>query len=185
MKIISISGKAQSGKDTTAALLKEVLETDGYTVLIAHYADLLKYICKTFFGWNGVKDEAGRQMLQYIGTDVVRKQNPDYWVNFLLSVLNLFPHEWDYVLIPDSRFPNELDCIRQSDIDSVHLRIERPGLVSPLTPEQQNHPSETALDDVAADYHIVNDGALEDLRKKVIDLAVKMNGAHQTTLWEK
>lgn len=73
MKIISISGKAQSGKDTTAALLKEVLETDGYTVLIAHYADLLKYICKTFFGWNGVKDEAGRQMLQYIGTDSARR----------------------------------------------------------------------------------------------------------------
>lgn len=50
MKVITISGKAQNGKDTTAGLLKAALEADGYKVLITHYADLLKYICKQFFG---------------------------------------------------------------------------------------------------------------------------------------
>ena len=45
MKVITISGKAQNGKDTTAGLLKAALEADGYKVLITHYADLLKYIC--------------------------------------------------------------------------------------------------------------------------------------------
>ena len=48
MKVITISGKAQNGKDTTAGLLKSALEADGYKVLITHYADLLKYICKQF-----------------------------------------------------------------------------------------------------------------------------------------
>ena len=42
MKIIAISGKAQHGKDTTAEFLKSELETHGYKVQIAHYADLLK-----------------------------------------------------------------------------------------------------------------------------------------------
>ena len=51
MKVITISGKAQNGKDTTAGLLKAALEADGYKVLITHYADLLKYICKQFFGY--------------------------------------------------------------------------------------------------------------------------------------
>ena len=74
MKVITISGKAQNGKDTTARLLKDVLEDDGNTVLIAHYADLLKYICKQFFGWDGNKDEQGRHTLQYVGTDVIRKE---------------------------------------------------------------------------------------------------------------
>ena len=60
MKIIAISGKAQHGKDTTAGFLKSTLEADGYKVQVAHYADLLKYICKQFFGWNGQKDDAGR-----------------------------------------------------------------------------------------------------------------------------
>ena len=34
MKVITISGKAQNGKDTTAGLLKAALEADGYKVLI-------------------------------------------------------------------------------------------------------------------------------------------------------
>ena len=47
MKVITISGKAQNGKDTTAGLLKAALEADGYKVLITHYADLLKYIASS------------------------------------------------------------------------------------------------------------------------------------------
>ena len=37
MKVITISGKAQNGKDTTAGLLKAALEADGYKVLIMLY----------------------------------------------------------------------------------------------------------------------------------------------------
>ena len=43
MKVICISGKAQHGKDTTAGILKDQLESDGYRVLIAHYADSVSY----------------------------------------------------------------------------------------------------------------------------------------------
>ena len=184
MKIILLSGKARHGKDTAAEFLKEALEADGYSVLIAHFADLLKYICKTFFGWDGVKDDLGRKTLQYVGTDVIREKQPDYWVDFLLSVLKLFPNEWDYVLIPDCRFPNELEKTRGSGVDTLCLRVERPGFVNGLTPEQQNHPSETAMAGVAADLYILNDGSVETLRRKIAELVVEMNGAHQTTLFE-
>ena len=44
MKVICISGKAQHGKDTSAKLIKMILEANGYKVLIAHYGDLVKYI---------------------------------------------------------------------------------------------------------------------------------------------
>ena len=63
-RVITISGKARSGKDTTALLLKEALEKKGYRVLITHYADLLKFVCKEYFGWNGEKDEEGRTLIQ-------------------------------------------------------------------------------------------------------------------------
>ena len=62
MKVILISGKARHGKDATAHFIKNALETDGYSVLVAHYGDLVKYICKTFFGWNGEKDDNGRTL---------------------------------------------------------------------------------------------------------------------------
>ncbi len=117
MKVILISGKAQHGKDTTAGFLMDALKADGYSVLVAHYGDLVKYVCKTFFNWNGEKDEAGRTLLQKVGTDVVRAQCQDYWVSFITDIMEFFPGEWDYVLIPDCRFPNEVNyCSIQPEI---------------------------------------------------------------------
>lgn len=173
MKVITISGKAQNGKDTTAGLLKSTLEADGHRVLIAHYADLLKYICKQFFGWNGQKDEAGRHILQYVGTDIIRQKYPDFWVEFVTSMLELFPNEWDYVLIPDCRFPNEINYLKENGLDVVHLRVVRSNFKSPLTPEQQAHPSETALDNVKPDYYIANNGTMTDLKRTVVDWVIE------------
>lgn len=184
MKVILISGKARHGKDTTAGFLRSALEADGNSVLVAHYSDLVKYVCKTFFGWNGEKDEAGRTLLQKVGTDAIRVKRPDYWVSFISDIMEFFPGEWDYVLIPDCRFPNEVDYIKNAGFDAVHLRIVREGFVSPLTPEQQAHPSETALDDVQADYYITNNGSLKDLQSSVIEWLVELNGQHQTTFEE-
>ena len=45
-KVICISAKARHGKDTAAEILKEYLEHKGQRVLITHYADLLKFICR-------------------------------------------------------------------------------------------------------------------------------------------
>lgn len=176
IKIIVISGKAQHGKDTTAIYLKEQLEDNGERVLITHYGDLVKYVCKTFFGWDGEKDEAGRRILQYVGTDVIRAEFPDYWVNFISEILKLFPNEWDYVLIPDCRFPNEVEKLIADGHDVFHIRVVRPYFQSPLTAEQQNHPSETALDDCVADYVIHSDGELCDLRERVNTLLTRLLG---------
>lgn len=168
MKVIAVSGRARHGKDTVANILQKQLEEDGHRVLITHYADLLKYICTTFFKWNGEKDEAGRTLLQYVGTDVVRKNNPDYWVDFVADILNYFEDQWDYVVIPDTRFPNEFNRLKERGLDAVHLRVVRPDFISPLTKEQQAHPSETALDDVKPDFYIVNDSDLKTLKRKTI-----------------
>lgn len=162
MKVICISGKAQHGKDTTAAILKKCLEERGNRVLVTHYADLLKYICKSFFGWDGVKDDNGRHILQYVGTDVIRQKAPDYWVDFIANFLNIFDNEWDWVLIPDTRFPNEVDKMAER-FGAMHIRVVRPGFISPLTTEQQNHPSEVALDDRVPDCFLVNSGDIDEL----------------------
>ena len=167
MKVICISAKARNGKDTVAEMMKETFEDNGKSVLIAHYADLVKYIAKTFFDWDGEKDEQGREILQYTGTDVVRARVPDYWVNFIISILDLFGDNWDFVLIPDCRFKNEIEALIRHGFDAKIVRVERPNFVSPLTEEQQKHPSETSMDGYDFDYTIINDGDLSDLRKKV------------------
>ncbi len=169
MKIICISGKAQNGKDTTAKFLEEILAAQGNKVLITHFGDLVKYVCKTFFGWDGKKDEAGRTLLQYVGTDKIRAVAPDYWVNFIVSILDIFRDEWDYVLLPDCRFPNEYEIFEHYDMDAILLRVIRPNFTSHLTPEQQKHPSETALDNYPYNATIINNGSLDDLKDAVED----------------
>ena len=170
-KVILISGHAQNGKDTSASYIKEYLESKGNRVQIMHYADLLKYICKQYFGWDGQKNDKGRQMLQYVGTNVVREKRPNFWVEWLSAMIDLFKDEWDYVLIPDTRFPNEVELIKETCDRCWHIRVVRPNFKSPLTEEQQKHPSETALDGYKPEYTIYNDGTLADLRAASIELA--------------
>jgi DNA replication protein len=163
MKVICISGKAGHGKDTLAQFLQGELIENGYRVFITHYADLLKYVCTAFFGWDGKKDEHGRAILQYVGTDVVRKRNPDFWVNFIASILKFFGDCWDVVIIPDARFRNEIEVLEEHEFDVTHIRVERDGYDGYLTSSQKEHASETALDDVEPDVLIKNNG-LESLR---------------------
>lgn len=158
MKILAISGKARHGKDYTASIIKEYLGEHDKSVLTIHYADLLKYLCTSLFNWDGKKDENGRHILQYVGTEVVRQKDPDFWVEFVVKILKLFEGQWDYVIIPDCRFPNEIELLKANFNDVVSLRVNRFGFESDLTKETKNHISETALDNYEFDEYLVNDG---------------------------
>lgn len=166
-KFLIISGKAQRGKDTSANIFTEELKDRGYKVLTIHYADLLKWMCQMYFSWDGNKDEAGRTILQKVGTDTIRKQDPDYWVRWVVDFMKLFPNEWDYVLIPDCRFPNEVELMKESFSNVKHIRVDRPGFISPLTYEQQCHISETALDNYPYDMLLTNT-TLSALREQIV-----------------
>lgn len=147
-------------------MLKHIFELKGKNVLITHFADLLKFICKNYFDWDGAKDDEGREILQYVGTDIIRSIKPDYWVDSVKKILSFFPDEWDYVLIPDCRFPGE--CTRwNDDWDITTVRVIRKNFNSPLTIEQQNHISETALDDWNFDYVIESESGLDNLSIEV------------------
>lgn len=160
-------------------MLRDILEDHGNTVLVTHYADLVKYVCTKFFGWNGVKDDQGRAILQYVGTDVVRAKDPNYWIDFVISILRLFPEEWDYVIIPDARFPNEISRLTERSFHVTSLRINRPGFDNGLTESQKKHPSETSLDNEHFDYVIENSGSLEELEEKLFQFAEEHINASQ------
>lgn len=145
MKVVLVSAKAEHGKDYAAEVMKQELEGRGKKVLVAHYADLLKWVCKQFFSWNGEKDEEGRSLLQRVGTEKIRSVYPYYWSGFLQSILKCFPDEWDYVIIPDVRFPDEIEVMQE--FDCVSVRVIRDNFETSLTAEQQSHASETSLDD--------------------------------------
>lgn len=167
MKVILIGGKSRSGKDTAASIMRQKLIKDGKRVIVIHYADLLKHICKSYFGWDGEKDEKGRSLLQRVGTDIIRKENPNAWVNFVSEFLGYFNDNWDFAIIPDCRFKNEIDKIREDGFDTTYVRVERSDYDNGLTEEQKNHSSETDLDDIMPDIELINDGDMDKLVETV------------------
>ena len=79
---------------------------------------------------------------------------------------------FDVVIIPDVRFLNEIDKIKDKYKDAILIRVERPDFVSPLSKEQQSHKVETTLDDYKEfDYCIINNDTvckLEDEVRKIL-----------------
>lgn len=168
MKVIAISGKAGHGKDATASLLKNKLNKLGFKVIIVHYGDLLKFIAEKYLNWDGKKDQEGRELLQWLGTDLIRKKNSNFWVDFVVKTLLFFPEDkWDYVLIPDTRFPNEITQLKKSIERVISLRVERQEYKTSLTPSQTEHPSETSLDDFPFDYILQSQNGLDKLETEV------------------
>lgn len=167
MKTVLISGKAGHGKDTAAQLMKEELEAKGKKVLIIKFGDPVKWLAREYYGYTGIKDTKERNLLQYIGTEMMRRYDKFYWGRFISEFIAA-NKDFDVALIPDWRFYSEETAILQDNEVCHTLRIERPNFINPnMTEEQLKHISETELDDYSFDYIIYNIGTLDELRQNV------------------
>lgn len=167
MLVITISGKAEAGKDFTASIIKEILTEKGKKVLIVHYADYLKFIAKQYYDWDGTKSKEGRELLQKLGTNIIRKREPDFWVNIVCRLLSVLYEDYDIALIPDCRFPNEIDKMRMCFTDTLAVKVIRLNYENSLTPEQKLHPSEISLDDYPMDYVLEAESGREHVEEQV------------------
>lgn len=167
MKVIELCGKAGVGKDTFGLELKKQLEEKGFRCVHLAFADRVKDICTRYFNWNGKKDEAGRHLLQYIGTEIFRNYDSDYWVKEVVKFLHVCDSNelFDYAIITDTRFPNEINGLI-SEFETLAFKISRENFESKLTAKAQNHLSETALDDFRIP-EIILSGKLENLPQEV------------------
>jgi hypothetical protein len=167
-KLILVSGKAQHGKDSSAEILYDLLPGNK---TILHFGDHAKEVAKKYYGWSGKKDEEGRKKLQYVGTELIRKRNNDYWANMIFNLIDVIGEDFDYILIADTRFHNEIDIARLRYSDKVEtLRVNRVHFESELSPLQKQHISETELDDYIFDYTISVENGLDNLREALTNM---------------
>lgn|SRR5574344_1203604 len=180
IKIILISGKAENGKTFSANYIKEKLENDGYKVVITRYAQYLKLIASQYCGWNGKKDEAGRSLLQNLGTDIIRIKyhKPLFHVARVCEDIELTQDYYDYVIIDDVRYLNEITypiSIFGNKIVTIRVNRFEKDMKTPynssLTDDQKNHISETSLDDYCFNF-VINSYSVED-KKRELDKIIK------------
>ncbi len=189
MKYIIISGKKQNGKDTIADYLIEKIRKHGYSCKKISFADPVKDFCintlglkreycygtgddkkrLTHLAWEKMslflrdryKDKTGymtyREVLEVFGTDIIR--NMFYGDTWLEAPIRK-DHGVDFVIIPDARFPNEINIFK--DMGMPIVRVVRDDVDNSSTSE-----AETALDDYSFDKIIYNNGTIADLYKKI------------------
>lgn len=167
MIVVLFSGKAEAGKTVSSKIFKDLAQKEGKRAAVVPYGAYVKHTAKLLFDWNGSKDEEGRQLLQWWGTDVVRAQDPDFWVKAVLDLATLAKDQLDYLIVDDARFPNEIDIWEQNGFDHYAIRVERPGHENALTSEQRKHLSETALDEFQGFDYGISATDLDELRKQV------------------
>lgn len=110
------------------------------------------------------KKKSWRILLQWWGTEFRRRLCGDsYWRDRLRLYNANLPDKTVHGVF-DIRFPDEFDMVRNELTNGFLIRVERPSVV----PDGDQHPSETALDDVPQDRWnavVVNEVDLDELRK--------------------
>ncbi len=81
------------------------------------------------------KNLTARDVMQIVGTDILRKMKPDVWTSALIRKIK--SDNPNLAIITDCRFPNEVDCIQ--DNGGVVIRLTKNTCDS-------QHSSETILD---------------------------------------
>ncbi len=191
--IIGICGLIGSGKGTVADIL---VEEHGFKKL--SFADSLKDGVAAMFDWprhllegdteesrewreqsdtfwteETGKEISPRLVLQLVGTECMRQGFYDgVWVSLAKKKLIRFPNQnW---VIPDTRFPNEINMIHS--VGGTIWRVKRGADPDWFDALRENniiptdvHPSEYEWVRSEFDQVIENEGTLEDLRSQILN----------------
>ncbi|QAY26946.1 deoxynucleoside monophosphate kinase [Streptomyces phage Shawty] len=184
-KSIGLIGRAQSGKDTVGARLRQ-----RYGYQRVAFADPLKraalnmdpYIPTGYgvtvrlsaliadVGWDYAKVQYPevRRILQHVG-QTVREIDPEFWVRAAVPAIEAAERLGLPVVVTDVRYENEARALRDRGFSMV--RVTRPGTDVPNA-----HKSETELESWATALTIANTGTLDDLNNIVDSLLLPRSG---------
>ena len=166
-QVIGVSGRKQSGKDLAYQIINSVLVSPKVAVKRYAFADAVKQLAATYFGYPNTESEKERFrfVLQGIGQMMRDEIDRDFWVARVMEQIAQANVDFTakgishVAVVTDIRYTNEVIAV--SAVGTI-LRIERPSL-----PQTDLHPSETELDNYTFENLIVNDGDKRQYINKV------------------
>ena len=122
-KIIILTGKAQSGKNLTANIIKKYSEKQNKKTVIISYAKYLKDYAKEIINWNGKESTKPREFLQQIGVELIKNQiDENMLINRIKEDIKVYEYFYDVIIISDARFKDEIESIKTKNTIVIIIR---------------------------------------------------------------
>ena len=155
--VMMFSGHAGVGKSFCSDLAQKYCNELGLKTVKEPLAKDVKATAE-FMGWRGVKDAAGRKLLQNIGS-AGREYDKNLWVQSVFYRIDeSVGYPYDVVFIDDFRFMNEFEYVRDNMLlyKPVPIRVIAPDREMLVGTPEYNDPSETELDNQDFQVYILN-----------------------------
>lgn len=123
--VIAINGIATSGKDELVTQICKTYNTKNFRISNISSVDNVKVIAAENFGWDGVKDEKGRNLLSALkdaSTEYNNKPFNDYVNKILCESGEVF---FVHIREVDEIEALRLWCSERDDIDFISLKVIR------------------------------------------------------------
>jgi hypothetical protein len=176
IKLIGLTGKARSGKDT----IGDYLNTLGYQPYAM--AKPIKEACRAIFNWDDehlygdlkevldpLYEITPREAMQKLGTEFGRDMiNARLWELRASSEIS----DSNYLVITDIRYDNEARLVLNHGGIVIHVERENRDEIKGVA----NHPSEHGVSPNLITTTITNNGTLDALYHKVVNALAKKGG---------
>ena len=181
-QIIGISGYARVGKDSFGKMLSQELSVqyNKYSKRLSLAYELKKdldtFLLKKFnisaFTENSEEKKFIRPLLICYGTNLMRKKDPDYWINKLQKTIDINNSSGIISLVCDIRFENEADWIHRNN--GILINLERSGTEPADENEKFNSPILKSKSDLNIDWeHVENLHSLKPKVKQILKTILK------------
>ena len=156
IKLFILSGKARSGKDTVANIIKEYYKDKKEIIISFDY--YIKDYAKRVSDWDGNNETKPRELLQQLGIELINdKINDKLFINKIFEDIEIFSYFYDIIVIDDARLLDEINNLKEKYKNSVSIRINRNNFNNNLTESEKQHITEVGLDNYNNfDYVIEN-----------------------------
>lgn len=154
--IVVINGSGGVGKDTFVELCSTYVKVKNISSV-----DKVKEAAHILTGWNGEKDDKSRKLLSDLKEMGIQYNDAPFL--YITSMVEEFKSSEEEIMFIHIREAKEIEKCRKT-FGAITLLITNKNVLAVTT----NHSDKDVLD-FNYDYHIENDGTIEELRDKAKD----------------
>lgn len=164
MRVFLVAGKAGSGKNEVANIIKGNIPN----TVVTGFSKYIKLFALEFTDWDGRDFNKPRAVLQSMG-DTLRGVDEDFLTKRIEEDLLVYEKLGiENVIISDVRLINEIEYFKKNNkLDVIAIKVNSTNCKRNLSEEEKSHHTELELDNYNGFDYVINNNYDENLEKEV------------------